>query len=262
MSLQKAGIYCIKNLRDNKVYIGRSVDIRRRLAQHRRSLESGKNSRHLQNAWNMYGPDAFEFSILEYCEPSETVLKEAQWIKTLSACNRAAGYNLNEEVGDGSFKQSSETRQKRSIIMKLKACSQQWHELNRQRVFKMIKEGRWSTLSTRTSEQRERWLVSQRTEQIRQLRADNAKKQGLGKVSWDEEKRQAWSEKFSGEGNPCYGKPVSQERKQKISEALLGKPSPKPQGFGAKIAEARRQYWAKKRADKEVLKNPCEEDAL
>lgn len=262
MNLKKAGIYCIKNLRDDKVYVGRSVDIERRLAQHRRSLQLGKSTHHLQNAWNKYGSDAFEFTVLEYCDPTETVLKEAQWIKALSACLRTSGYNLNEESGDGSFTQSHETRQKRSTIMKLKALSPIWRELNRQRVFKMIEEGRWSTLKTRSAEQRDRWLATQRTDQIRQLRSDNAKKQGLGKDPWDDEKRQEWRAKFSGEGNPCYGKPLPQERKQKISESLLGKPSPKPPGFGAKIAEARRQYWAQKRAAKEVPANPCEDEDM
>jgi group I intron endonuclease len=256
--MNKAGIYSITNARDNKVYVGRSVNIEIRWKQHKYLLKCGKNSPILQHAWDKYGESAFVFTVLEYCNPSEIVSKESEWIIKLNACDRRYGYNLNNETGDGSYTQSDETRQLRSKIMKLKASDPAWREANRKRVFKMIEEGRWSTLKTRTDEEVKRWLNTQRTDSIRKLRSDYAKQQGLGKnIAWDEERRKEWSVKFSGEGNPCYGKALPEERKQKISASLKGKPSPKPPGFGNKIAEVRRQYWAKKRAERDSI--PCDD---
>lgn len=58
------GVYMIRNNINGKVYIGQSVDVRDRLWHHKSML---KNNRHensyLQNSWNKYGADAFEFMV-------------------------------------------------------------------------------------------------------------------------------------------------------------------------------------------------------
>lgn len=60
------GIYKITNLINNKVYIGQSIDIEKRLKDHINGLNNhyGHNS-HFQNAWDKYGEDNFKFEILE-----------------------------------------------------------------------------------------------------------------------------------------------------------------------------------------------------
>lgn len=55
------GIYCIKNIINNKVYIGQSIDIERRWVQHK----YGKGNLILKNAINKYGLDNFKFEVLE-----------------------------------------------------------------------------------------------------------------------------------------------------------------------------------------------------
>lgn len=54
-----------------KEYIGSSLLIRRRLAQHKTALNNKchQNS-HLQNSWDKYGEDAFEFKVLLVCDKS------------------------------------------------------------------------------------------------------------------------------------------------------------------------------------------------
>lgn len=59
------GIYKIENKVNGKVYIGKSIDIERRWGEHITSL---RNNSHynwkLQNDWNKYGEDCFEFSVV------------------------------------------------------------------------------------------------------------------------------------------------------------------------------------------------------
>ena len=64
------GVYMIKNILNNKYYIGSSMNIRRRLQCHSSKLNrQTHHNLHLQYAFNKYGRKAFVFSILETCEP-------------------------------------------------------------------------------------------------------------------------------------------------------------------------------------------------
>lgn len=58
------GVYGIVHIPTRRVYVGSSVNIGRRLKEHRRDLL--KNRHHcayLQNAWNKYGEASFEFKV-------------------------------------------------------------------------------------------------------------------------------------------------------------------------------------------------------
>lgn len=61
-----SGIYEIVNIKNGNKYVGSSKDIYGRWVRHKRSLNIGKHhNHHLQNAWDLYGEDCFEFHILE-----------------------------------------------------------------------------------------------------------------------------------------------------------------------------------------------------
>jgi group I intron endonuclease len=60
------GIYKIENKANGKVYIGQSANINKRWIEHRSNLNNNRHpNRKLQNAWNNYGQDNFDFNILE-----------------------------------------------------------------------------------------------------------------------------------------------------------------------------------------------------
>lgn len=74
-TIQCAGIYRIRNLTNNKSYIGSSINIEKRWKEHRRHLKSNVHRNpHLQHAFNTYGEASFEFTILKYCAPIKTLL--------------------------------------------------------------------------------------------------------------------------------------------------------------------------------------------
>jgi group I intron endonuclease len=94
------GIYIIKNIVNNKVYIGSSQDIKRRFYLHKHYLK--KNSHinlHLQTAWNFYGEKSFVFEILEIIS-DKTLLseKEMHYIQLYCSTNRENGYNICEDT--------------------------------------------------------------------------------------------------------------------------------------------------------------------
>lgn len=74
-----SGVYQIRNIVNNKIYIGSSNDLRIRFISHKSLL---KNNRHfniyLQNAYNKYGKDNFIFEIIAVC-PVEYIIKLEQW---------------------------------------------------------------------------------------------------------------------------------------------------------------------------------------
>lgn len=62
----QSGIYMWKNKITGRVLVGQTVNFNKRKASYLRSLKNGDyGNSHFQAAWNKYGQDAFEFSILE-----------------------------------------------------------------------------------------------------------------------------------------------------------------------------------------------------
>lgn len=60
-----SGIYAIIHRESGRWYVGQSQNLRKRLCDHRLRLTRGYHANsHLQNAWNKYGSDAFDFEIL------------------------------------------------------------------------------------------------------------------------------------------------------------------------------------------------------
>lgn len=82
MSNGTCGIYQILNTKNNKRYIGLSKHCQYRFSQHKRELNHNRHSNeHLQAAWNKYGSDAFEFSVIEEVSQQQLPKREKYWIK-------------------------------------------------------------------------------------------------------------------------------------------------------------------------------------
>jgi group I intron endonuclease len=89
------GIYKIINKTNGKYYIGSSKNITKRFWTHRTLLNRQKHENvYLQRAWNKYGKDNFEFSIIEILE-EENLLKIEQKYLDIAMLERNKSYNLN-----------------------------------------------------------------------------------------------------------------------------------------------------------------------
>lgn len=100
-SHQRCGIYCIKNKITNKIYIGKSKNIYKRIHQHLYDLRKGRKdeNRYLKNSWNKYGEDNFEYFVLEFLEENEELVAERElfWMTELKAVDKKYGYNLRQD---------------------------------------------------------------------------------------------------------------------------------------------------------------------
>lgn len=111
----KSGIYIITCLINNKVYIGRAKNWKNRIGQHKKDLESKRHPNyHLQNAYNKYGKENFNFELLEEYLNEEFILPsmENYWCNILQAHNPKFGYNIAPTNPYAKVNPSKETREK------------------------------------------------------------------------------------------------------------------------------------------------------
>lgn len=109
-----SGVYQIRNLVNNKIYIGSSKNLKhRKNHDHISTLKKNKHQNaHLQNAFNKYGEKNFVFEIIEFCEEKELKDIEQYWLDRLGAYKREVGYNIAINTFNHEF--SEETKQKMS----------------------------------------------------------------------------------------------------------------------------------------------------
>jgi group I intron endonuclease len=89
-----AGIYIIKNTKNEKVYVGSSVDVDLRLLDHKCMLEKNIHyNKKLQNAWNKYGEGNFSFfPICSVFDKSHLIQLEQFHIDLMKSAVK--GYNI------------------------------------------------------------------------------------------------------------------------------------------------------------------------
>ncbi len=97
MFRKKSGVYKIVNTKTGKIYIGSSVDLKRRERVHFNSLKRGNHENsHLQNAYNKHGKDNFVFEVIEEINKEYNIEREQHWINQ-NSFNEL--YNINPTAG-------------------------------------------------------------------------------------------------------------------------------------------------------------------
>ena len=108
-----SGIYQIRNLTNNKIYIGSARDLKARWRLHKTQLNSNSHhSSYLQNAYNKYEKDNFVFEILFTCSEDYLIRIEQYHIN-----NYKPKYNICQVAGSClGVKRSDETKAKISSL--------------------------------------------------------------------------------------------------------------------------------------------------
>lgn len=105
--LKVSGIYCIEDRINHKTYIGSSKNLYRRLLKHFALLRHNKHENaYLQNAWNKYGEDNFEWIIIEKCDSSILTEREQYCIDLFGA-----EYNITRKVERNILSKESRIKQ-------------------------------------------------------------------------------------------------------------------------------------------------------
>lgn len=93
------GIYKWTNLINNKVYVGQSINIQARKAEHIKLSKDMTYSTNIAKALRKYGVENFIFEIIEECDRNSLDSREKYWIEHYDSLNKDKGYNMLE-VGE------------------------------------------------------------------------------------------------------------------------------------------------------------------
>lgn len=110
-----SGIYLITNTVNGKTWVGQAANIWNRWSQHLSKFRASTNSPKLQAAWDKYGPESFEFTVLEFCDRDGLVEREAHYMAEYKSAE--LGYNLEKFDRRGKRVVSEETKRKTSMAL-------------------------------------------------------------------------------------------------------------------------------------------------
>jgi group I intron endonuclease len=115
------GIYLIRQVSTNKVYIGSTTrNFYDRVCAHRSVLRRNIHSSiYFQRAWNKYGQDDFQFEIVEVCsKPEDVISREIHHIKT-TVGNGIEIFNITKEVSPNRLGHEQNSITRKAISKKL-----------------------------------------------------------------------------------------------------------------------------------------------
>jgi group I intron endonuclease len=111
------GIYAIKCEANKKVYIGSSLNIKKRWDRHKDDLRSNlHHNKHLQRSWNKYGEKTFTFQLLEEVAPVDIYAREQFFIDKFKSFLRSKGFNLHAQA-EGAFGYKLSATQRNKLRM-------------------------------------------------------------------------------------------------------------------------------------------------
>jgi group I intron endonuclease len=202
------GIFCSAN---GKVYVGQTINLKKRFSDHETALRHGLHfNGHLQKSFDKYGKQFFDIRVIEECGSDVLSAREIAWIEYYGSANKDRGYNKTYG-GEDTFKQTPETRRKiaASLLGKKRASPRD----ETRRLMSVSQKIRWSKTG----------------EEARRARSEKLSIANKGKKP--SENTIAASVAFH------TGKPLSDAHKENIRRANLGKK------MSPEAIEKTRKFW-------------------
>jgi len=211
-----SGIYKIINKIDGKYYVGSSKDIVTpnigRWYMHKYELNKKTHTNdYLQNAWNKYGEDSFEFIIVEKCNPDQLLIVEQKYLDDTKK-ERNLSYNLSFIAGN--IEMTNDVRQKISAKSRARLKDKTKHPNYDAKIYKLYNRITNDTfLGTRQDfilKYNDKHfsinhLISGKFHSTNGWTFDpNYDLKGNRGKNWTQERIKSVSEKFTGKNNPSY----------------------------------------------------------
>lgn len=207
-----SGIYKIINKVDGKYYVGSSCGIINRWYIHKYQLNKNIHTNdRLQNTWNKYGENNFEFLIIEKCKPEQLLVIEQKYL-TIAKKEKIFSYNLSF-IAD-KIEMTEEIRVKISIKTKERLKDKTKHPKYDKKIYKLYnritnevflgtrqdfilkyndKNGSINHLISGKFHSSKGWTFNPNYD----LKGNRGK-------NWTQERIKSVSEKFTGKNNPSY----------------------------------------------------------
>ena len=189
----KSGVYAIINKVNSKLYVGSASCFYNRLHAHYSELINNKHSNsYLQNSWNEYGEESFDFEIIELVDiindnKDNLIEREQYWLDYHQSYIRDKGYNLQPCSKSAlGFKHSEETIRKRSIMM-TGSGNHNYGKVTPPEVRKKISEGnKGKMLGIKFTEDHKRKISKSLRKKYSKARRDNIGRGRTGKCLGEE----------------------------------------------------------------------------
>lgn len=236
------GVYQILNKVNGKRYFGQASRLANRAMGHESALNSKKHSnKHLQAAWDFYGSDAFQFTVLHVVE--DKTERDAVEQKLIDEWYGEQCYNIAKEVTPCQTTWShtpEETSRKKSEAKKGIPRSEETKQKLRE-----------ANLGKKPSEETRRKLSEAMKGRVRSSEhranlsaAVKGNTNSLGRIVSSETRRKI--------SESQKGKIVSEETRRKIAEAGKGRPSTRKGKKGPKASEETK----KKMSEAQLARHP------
>ena len=228
------GVYRIRNILDDKRYVGSTNDFEKGWIYRLKALKKEEHHNpHLQNAWNKCGEKNFVFEIEKEVMGNNKVLLAAEQIYLDEGFGLGILYNIARKAGGGNL--GEEVNQKRGIANTGRKHTAEWKQEQSKRM-----SGKNSPLYGKRGKDSPNY-GSHRTEETKtKMRKPNSKEHNA-KISKTltgykhiDEFRAKMRKINMGANNPFYGKQHTKETKEKMGDSHA---KPYPAFYNSKTGE-------------------------